>query len=534
MKVKKTAKKAANRAAEAPAGHAKKRLVKKKTKPTGRTTSKPPAAASSPREGSSADENAEASRPAPQPGAEPTEECAPLEERPAKKRREKGGSGGGACAGGERAADPEGSPAKKLRGAAGKPTLREELRRLEASRETAADEPDLDAFLNATELLLARAEARAAAPGTPEKSRAAAADVAFQAAQTLCLAYVQEDLRVDARNLLKRFGYHYRLSTAVLRYPLAGTAGCPPGGEEEEEGAGSGLSGKYVTAYDNALPEDLVARLRASFAPDARFWREHRYVVGETPYFSYRHSLDQPPANLMDVVVQHVAGIMRRDIAAAEDALYAEWWAHCRPHTHGHQLHFDADNEGKGGVRNPLANCIIYLSGPECGGPTLVTTQYHGDQQLSQTGWFVYPNVNRIVAYPANVLHGVIPGRSFPSTSSDRRITLMVALWGKTGCKLRPSKQPGASRPFPSPSPDSNNDTFFSSPDPTPYTWPLDFKLPEDINQSLRPSSSLLKASPVAVDGLWEDVSPELNRKKKRSVTNLTKIPHYDLCFQGF
>ncbi len=42
---------------------------------------------------------------------------------------------------------------------------------------------------------------------------------------------------------------------------------------------------------------------------------------------------------------------------------YAEWWAHCRRHPAGHQLHFDSDDEGTGGVRNPIISTVIYLTG---------------------------------------------------------------------------------------------------------------------------------------------------------------------------
>src|SRR4051812_969890 len=43
-------------------------------------------------------------------------------------------------------------------------------------------------------------------------------------------------------------------------------------------------------------------------------------------------------------------------------ATHAEWWAHCRPHASGHQLHFDSDDEGRGGVRNPSVSTVLYLS----------------------------------------------------------------------------------------------------------------------------------------------------------------------------
>ena len=39
-----------------------------------------------------------------------------------------------------------------------------------------------------------------------------------------------------------------------------------------------------------------------------------------------------------------------------------EWWAHRRPHSSGHQMHFDSDNEGRGGVRNPIVRCVVAVA----------------------------------------------------------------------------------------------------------------------------------------------------------------------------
>jgi hypothetical protein len=54
----------------------------------------------------------------------------------------------------------------------------------------------------------------------------------------------------------------------------------------------------------------------------------------------------------------------------------AEWWAHIRPHSSGHQLHFDTDEQylhmGQG-IRTPSVSTVCYL-GPDqrVGGPTVV------------------------------------------------------------------------------------------------------------------------------------------------------------------
>ena len=40
-----------------------------------------------------------------------------------------------------------------------------------------------------------------------------------------------------------------------------------------------------------------------------------------------------------------------------EECVYAEWWVHTRPHSSGHQLHFDSDNEGTE-VRVCICMCV--------------------------------------------------------------------------------------------------------------------------------------------------------------------------------
>ncbi len=63
------------------------------------------------------------------------------------------------------------------------------------------------------------------------------------------------------------------------------------------------------------------------------------------------------------------------------------------------------------GVRNPIVSTIVYLS-EGSGGPTLMTTQHIADKTLAARGWLAFPKLNRLVAFDAEYLHGVIPGRS--------------------------------------------------------------------------------------------------------------------------
>ena len=96
-----------------------------------------------------------------------------------------------------------------------------------------------------------------------------------------------------------------------------------------------------------------------------------------------------------------------------KEANYVEWWAHCRPHCDGHQLHFDSDNEGKGEVRNPIVSSVIYLTSSGVGGPTLVTTQKLRDSSLPANGCLITPKENQIGFFDGSLLHGVIPVHYF-------------------------------------------------------------------------------------------------------------------------
>ena len=104
----------------------------------------------------------------------------------------------------------------------------------------------------------------------------------------------------------------------------------------------------------------------------------------------------------------------------------AEWWAHCRNHSAGHQLHFDSAFEGLtvGGAENPLVSTVLYLGDEEVGGPTLVTSQRLKDTTMARSGYLVRPKENRLCLFEGDLLHGVLPGRgAIPGAA--RRSTLL-------------------------------------------------------------------------------------------------------------
>ena len=182
-----------------------------------------------------------------------------------------------------------------------------------------------------------------------------------------------------------------------------------------------------------------------------------------------------------------------------KDAKYVELWAHNRPHASGHQLHFDSDDEGRGGViKNPIVSTILYLNNSSSsssnnnnnnegedeeggeeeelvvGGPSLVTNQTLQSKTLATQGWLAHPRSKRLVVFDGRVLHGVVPGKGVApacankSTAADsaadddndddgsnqgekrhiqRRVTLMLAFWKHI--RIRTGDTPGSARPFP-------------------------------------------------------------------------------------
>jgi hypothetical protein len=80
------------------------------------------------------------------------------------------------------------------------------------------------------------------------------------------------------------------------------------------------------------------------------------------------YPLGQAPRTCIE---EYIAGPLRSHIAThfprcARAGVVAEWWLHSRPHTSGHQLHFDTDEQrlrrGQG-VHCPQVCCSLLLIG---------------------------------------------------------------------------------------------------------------------------------------------------------------------------
>lgn len=320
----------------------------------------------------------------------------------------------------------------------------------------------------------------------------------------------------DLQRTLRAGGYVCRLAPQILRYPRNAPASetfdralAPPRGT--------------TAALDGALPDGMLRHLQRAFAPSSPFWREHGYRCGlrRSPFFSYVHSLEGPPRCGFDRILRL---LQRRaaeaGFAQAAKAKFVEWWAHCRPHGVGHQLHFDSDDEGNGGVRNPLLSSALYLTGGGIGGPTLVTNQRMGEARMATRGWMVMPEENRYLLFDGKLLHGVVPGRGKASATagaqtrggSGRRISLMVAYWHSI--EQRQSSIPCAARPFP----------YKRSPSitwPTLFDWPL-----ADDADAAGAAAAAISVAPRPVAPVWVATDGDTS-------TTGRSMPEYDECFQG-
>ncbi|KAJ3211570.1 hypothetical protein HDU67_004425 [Dinochytrium kinnereticum] len=377
-------------------------------------------------------------------------------------------------------------------------------------------------------------------------------DHARQAQDLLILLHCQEGRPEKSQSLLTHRGYVHRLSDHVLRYPLPNpTLSRGPYRSDVP----------FVKAVDHALPPAAFHHMRRTFSPRSLFWAEHRYGMG-SPYFSYVHPLNtsKPPSSALDQVIGIIHDRVSVMFPKAKEAKYAEWWAHCRPHSDGHQLHFDSDDEGRERVGNgrphhPFASAVIYLGEVDgLGGPTFVTNQRIGDG-LADRGWVVFPKLNRLASFDGSVLHGVIPGRGFWPNNEDRRVTFMVAFWDDIQVKSSPDETPGSSRPYP----DSRN---------TRFSWPVLHEELLDLDNDGEDDIEPVPCLPVPVESVWvrcdeevieideemeqnqDDVVEEEDRANEgleedggeyeveeigySAVKHGETVPPYHICFQGF
>jgi hypothetical protein len=158
------------------------------------------------------------------------------------------------------------------------------------------------------------------------------------------------------------------------------------GKEKEVEEKEVEESSAYLRVTDGVLSTNTLSHLQHIFRPSSPFWSEHQYSLianssRTAGYFSFVYDLRELPSNSIEQVIcvlfekvkemfpsikndknkiknyskiENKSSISSRKKKEVEDVVrgegeecvYAEWWVHTRPHSSGHQLHFDSDNEG--------------------------------------------------------------------------------------------------------------------------------------------------------------------------------------------
>jgi hypothetical protein len=320
--------------------------------------------------------------------------------------------------------------------------------------------------------------------------------------EKLSLFLCQLGRDAEAAKLLRARGYRYRLARGVLMYPLDGEGGK----------GGASPPGEIVCAVDDALPAAMLEWLRGAFSPSSTFWRTIRYspsISSPSPYLSFVHPLAPAGSMYMDKVIAEVRAALTPFFPALSKAKMAEVWVHNRPHHSGHQMHFDSDDEGRGGIRNPIASCVVYLS-DSCGGPTVVTSQRIDARTLAREAWAVFPRLGRITVFDGLYLHGVVPGRGVPRPGAVR-ITLMIAYWEALEVRDHPAGEWGSAMPS--------------------DRWPDEikhFEPPKDEPGNKRKRRQEPRPAPAThITPVYETLSP-------MDVLPSSSLPPYNQVFQGF
>jgi len=341
-----------------------------------------------------------------------------------------------------------------------------------------------------------------------------------QASEQLALLLCQSGRCKKAKKPLTVLGFTCRLAGKVLDYPTVNNE-CQTVTKRDDS---KPIPCQIIDGFSSKMELD---RLRLVFSSlTASYWTTHNYrVEPPSPYFSYVIPLgeirahtqpDKSKYGFIGGLIEKILGcpVLITKFPALSEAKYVEMWAHNRPHASGHQLHFDSDDEGRGGVRNPIISTILYVSADDhgdcTGGPSLVTNQKVDSERLASRGWLSHPKSKRLVAFDGRYLHGVIPGKGV-CTKDSRRVTLMFAFW--KDLRVRRGIGPGSARPFPVKKGSNKIPEWAKM-----LTDPVEAGAIQNPCQTCTP--------PIELDVIYETLDGKPWKK--------TEMPSYDEVFQGF
>lgn len=206
----------------------------------------------------------------------------------------------------------------------------------------------------------------------------------------------------------------------------------------------TGLDPKAIAAASTApvsfrggvLPPALYKRMTEVFAPGADYWRESDYANrGYYSFYADLGDIDKAPPNLIhDVIVNHLLPLAKHildDEEAASQICGYEWWTHTRLDRAnlGHVLHFDTDDcflTESQEICHPLVSSVLYLTGNETSGSTIVMDQTPESDCVADTCWRSDPCPNSYMAFNGNLLHGVLPCQGRSNDTKQHRLTFMI------------------------------------------------------------------------------------------------------------
>jgi hypothetical protein len=333
-----------------------------------------------------------------------------------------------------------------------------------------------------------------------------------QAGERLSLLYCQSGRAAKAKKGLAYLEFECRLATEVLDYPFKT--------KQKKKKVTASTSTPPCMILDDFLHPTELKHLQGIFEnPSASYWTEHKYrVEPPSPYFSFVMDLrSTAPKGFLGRLAHQIRQLpqLQAKFPQLAQTHFVELWAHNRPHASGHQLHFDSDDEGRGGdIRNPVCSTILYLTSDDknaTGGPSLVTNQRLSSKHLATKGWLAHPKSRRLVVFDGSVLHGVIPGKG---VNSGRRVTLMMAFWKHI--QIRDEKSPGSARPFPSTANKKKKLPPWAAAD-----------LMDTAHVSKERPATLSEAPPIPLSTVYETLEGDPWKSQMG-------MPDYEQVFQGF
>jgi hypothetical protein len=258
---------------------------------------------------------------------------------------------------------------------------------------------------------------------------------------------VEATSRFMAAMLLSRAGDHKRALHHLQAFPLthrlhpnvwdrvtpATTTTIRAGQDQNDLQAASTAP---VSFRGGVLPPALYQRMIEVFAPGADYWRESDYA--NRGYYSFYEDIgdvhEEPPNLIHDVIVNHLLPLAKQILANEEVASRIcgyEWWTHSRVDRAnlGHVLHFDTDDcflTESQEICHPLVSSVLYLTGNETSGSTIVMDQNPESDCVAETCWRSDPCPNSFMAFPGNLLHGVLPCQGRSNDTKQHRLTFMI------------------------------------------------------------------------------------------------------------